>query len=1037
MTRRSLHVLVLPALLAALLSEAPAAHADLRYSLDVRPILSDACFACHGPDEAAGKGDLRLDLQGGVQGVVEPGSAATSKLYQRISATDASDRMPPPQAKRRLTTAEIATLRRWIEEGARYEQHWSLIPPAAVEPPAVTRGEWPRNEIDRFVLRGLEADGIAPSAEASRARLIRRLAFDVTGLPPTPREIDEFLADDGEDAYERLVDRLLASPRYGEHMAVSWMDLARFADTYGYQSDVYRDMSPWRDWVIDAYNDNLPFDEFVTWQLAGDLLPKPTREQRLATAFNRNHRQTNEGGSVEEEFRVDYVADRVDTFGAAFLGLTVKCARCHDHKYDPITQRDYYSLFAFFNSIDESGLYPHFTNAVPAPSLLMPDVDTEAHLRDLGAAVEAREADVAAARVAGRGAFAAWRTRGPELTVSGELAHLTFDAAEDGKVANEIDAEKPGSLFEEPAIVPGQAGNAIELSGENGVTLADVAAFTRSDPFTLAFWMWTDEVTDRAVVVHSSKSWTDAGSRGYQVLLEDGRVSASLIHFWPGNAIRVVALDPAPARTWTHVVVTYDGSSEAAGLRLYTDGAPTATETVRDDLYKDITYGDAVPITIGQRFRDRGFKGGKVDEFRVFDRALTSVEAASLASGAKRLDGTAEDDLYEYYLAGHDANYRAAMCALQEARRERGAVANGLPEIMAMEEREPPRPTYLLKRGAYDAPGERVSRDTPDGVMPFPPNAPRNRLGLARWLVSRNHPLTARVAVNRYWQRLFGRGLVATPDDFGSQGSAPTHPDLLDWLATRFMDGGWDRKAIIRLMLTSATYRQDSVASPAALAADPDNTRLARGSRRRLEAESVRDNALYVSGLLYEQLGGPGVKPYQPDGLWREKNGATYRHDQDLGLYRRSLYTYWKRTSPPPSMLLFDADTREVCVARRQVTNTPMQALTLLNDTQFVEAARAFAERLLLAGADASDGTRVARAYRAATGRDPSAAATTALVGLMDDQREHFTRNLADAHALLRVGESTPSAELDPVELATTTMLASAVLNLDATVTRR
>ncbi|MEO2005319.1 MAG: DUF1549 domain-containing protein, partial [Candidatus Poribacteria bacterium] len=549
--------------IAVLLCGRPSAHADLRFSLDVRPILSDACFACHGPDEAAGKGDLRLDLESGVTGVVEPGSPSSSRLYQRISATEPRDAMPPPHAKRRLTATEIATLERWIEEGARYEQHWSLVPPTAVDPPAVSAADWARNEIDRFVLVALEADGTTPSPEAPRERLIRRLSFDVTGLPPTPREIDAFLVDREHGAYERLVDRLLAASRYGEHMAVGWMDLARFADTYGYQSDVYRDMSPWRDWVIASYNDNLPFDDFVTWQLAGDLLPEPTREQRLATAFNRNHRQTNEGGSVEEEFRVDYVADRVDTFGTAFLGLTMKCARCHDHKYDPITQRDYYSLFAFFNGIDESGLYSHFTNAVPAPSLLMPDTDTAANLTELTGAVTQAATAVTAARMAGSDGFAAWRADDPEWAVPGELARLTFDSIEDTKVVNEIDAEKPGALFEAPEIVPGRVGSALSLSGENGVTLADVAAFTRSDPFTLSLWLWADEITDRAVVVHASKSWTDAGSRGYQVLLEDGRVSASLIHFWPGNAIRVVALDPVLPRTWTHVVVTYDGSSRA------------------------------------------------------------------------------------------------------------------------------------------------------------------------------------------------------------------------------------------------------------------------------------------------------------------------------------------------------------------------------------------------------------------------------------------------------------------------------------------
>jgi hypothetical protein len=1028
--RRSLPILLACALAGSL------AHADVRFSLDVRPILSDACFACHGPDEAAGKAGLRLDLEEGIAGVVTPGSPDASELYQRVSAANARDRMPPPEAHRTLTGAQIGTIKRWIEEGARHEGHWSLQRPQAEEPPADDATGWTRGAIDRFVLSQLTAVGMRPSPEASRERAIRRLSSDLTGLPPTLPEIDDYLNDDTEGAYERVVDRLLASPRYGEHMATSWMDLARFADTYGYQSDVYRDMSPWRDWVIRSYNDNLPFDDFVTWQLAGDLLPDATRDQRLATAFNRNHRQTNEGGSVEEEFRVDYVADRVDTFGAAFLGLTLKCARCHDHKFDPITQRDYYSLFAFFNSIDESGLYPHYTNAVPTPSLLMPDTAAEPKAAELQAEVDACEANIAALRDSRRGAFEAWIATAPALAPTGEVARLTFDSVDGSAVANDVDEEKPGALFEDPQFVDGPVGQAIELTGENGVSLAEVGGFTRSDPFTLAFWMWTPDVKDRAVVVHATKSWTDAGSRGYQMLLEDGRLSASLIHFWPGNALRVVTQERLPAETWTHVGMTYDGSSRASGLQLYVDGLATATDVVRDTLYKGLGYGSPVPILIGARNRDRGFKGGRIDEFRVFSRHLTALEVADVAGHAVDLRDADPADAYEVYLATEDEEALAALDALGAARSERDALANALPEIMTMTETEQPRQTYLLMRGAYDAPGEEVQRDTPSGVMPFPADAPRDRLGLARWLTSPEHPLTARVAVNRLWQGLFGVGLVATPDDFGSQGAAPTHPRLLDHLAAEFVASGWDRKALLKSIVTSATYRQDSVATTVGRSLDPENALLGRGSARRLTAEGVRDSALYVSGLLHERFGGPGVKPYQPDGLWREKNGATYKHDVSAGLYRRSLYTYWKRTSPPPSMLLFDADTREVCVARRQVTNTPMQALVLLNDTQFVEAARAFAEGLIRADDD-TDAKRAARAYRMATGREASPRVQSVLAALLGEQRAHFGERLDEAHALLRVGESTPSAELDPTELAATTMLASAVLNLDATVTRR
>lgn len=924
------------------------------FNYHIKPLLSDRCYACHGPDEKARKAKLCLDQKDEAfkvskagPPIIKPGDARQSELIRRITTDDPDDRMPPPKSNLSLTGDEIELLRRWVEQGAEWSKHWSFVPLRPTEDPTAN--------IDKFVRARLEREGLKPAPEASKERLIRRVTFDLTGLPPTLAEIDAFLADESPQAYERVVDRLLASSAYGERMAVDWLDVARYADTYGYQADRFNHLWPWRDWVIQAFNKNLPFDEFIIWQIAGDLLPNATREQKMATAFNRNHRQTNEGGSVDEEFRVEYNADRVNTTASAFLGLTMECARCHDHKYDPIKQKDYYRMFAFFNSTDESGLYSHFTDAIPSPALLLYEGDQEKRHAELKRAIAQKQDSL---------------VRRHPLVVTGEIAHYTFEG---GKGTNAVSTNFTARLLESPKTVKGKFGDALKFDGENSVTIEKVANFKRTDPFSFSFWLNIPEERDEIVVMHHQQAGSDAGYQGYQFILENGHASFGLIHFWPGNALKVRTREKFPLNEWVHVVITYDGSSRASGVKIFRDGKEAELEVVRDSLYKD--FANNVPLTLAARFRGRGFKDGIIDELKIYDRCLV----ADIDPELKKL------------------------------RDEENALVNSVREIMVMGDLPQSRPTYLLKRGAYDAHGEQVEPGTPEAIMPLDPSLPRNRLGLAKWLVDPQNPLTARVIVNRYWQMFFGRGIVVTAEDFGSQGQLPTHPELLDWLAQHFIDSNWDLKALAKTIVMSATYRQSSQASPELLARDPENRLLARGPKNRLTAEMLRDNALAAAGLLVRKIGGPSVKPYQPDGLWEEKSsGWKYEADKGEGLYRRSMYTYWKRASQHPMMITFDAAERNTCVVRRQTTSTPLQALVLLNDPQFVEAAGKIADQTI----KADDPIRYT--FRLLTGRLPS------------EREAEILRRLYDEQLGITTSRETAGAAL-----------ASAIMNFDEAVIKR
>jgi hypothetical protein len=746
--------------------------------------------------------------------------------------------------------------------------------------------------------------------------------------------------------------------------------------------------------------------------------------------------QNEEGGVVEEEFRVAYVVDRVNTFGTAFLGLTFDCTRCHDHKYDPLTQKDYYSLFSFFQNIDESGQTSYFTSSMPVPTLLLSDDATDAKLAGLRQQIQAKERQLDEERGRAQSAFADWQRHRPKnLTPAGQVGSFSFEQIKANRVANGADAKKPAHAVEGPKLVPGKVGQAVELNGENGFNLPGIGHFSRVDPFSLSLWLQTPSHAPRLVVVHHSKAPIDAGSRGYELLLENGRVAFGLHHMWPRNSLKVVTKSAIRINTWTHVTVTYDGSSRAAGVRVYLDGAPTELEVVRDGLFKDITYEGGEPdLALGFRFRDNGFKGGRVDEFCVFNRMLTALEAAQLA-GRSETPTTAQ--LHDYFFSTADEPAWRLREELHALRKQERDLVQPIAEVMVMEEMRQPRPAYVLKRGAYDAPGERVTANTPASLPPFPADQPRNRLGLARWLLSPDHPLTSRVAVNRLWQMMFGKGLVETSDNFGSQGTPPTHPELLDWLARDFTDHGWDVKRMLKKIALSATYRQSSRATPEELARDPGNQLLARALVRRLTAEMLRDQALAVSGLLVEKLGGPSVKPYQPEGLWAVAMGSP-RYDRARGpdLYRRSLYTFWKRTVPHPAMVTFDAAERNVCIVRRQTTSTPLQALALLNDPQIVEAARFLGQRMLKEGG-ATPREQVAWLFRVATGRTATERERDVLSRLLTEQRELFKTDPKAAERLLAVGDARNHPKLDPVDVAASAVLALTVLNHDEAVMRR
>jgi len=1050
MTRRPLLALLgcgSPLVLVLLTSGGPTTGADAQpekvdFNRDIRPILSDACFHCHGPDKAKRKADLRLDTEEGARKVIEPGKLDDSDLWHRISTKREAKQMPPPKSGRKLTASQVDLLRRWIEQGAVWQKHWSFIAPVRPEVPKVKNGTWVRNGIDPFILSRLEREGLAPSPEADRTTLIRRVTLDLTGLPPTPAEVDAYLADQSPEAYEKVVDRLLASPRYGERMAMRWLDAARYADTSGYQSDGERFMWRWRDWVIDAFNKNQPFDQFTVEQLAGDLLTNPSLEQRIATGFNRNHRGNSEGGIIPEEFAVEYVVDRVETTSTVWLGLTMGCVRCHDHKYDPLKQKEFYQLFAYFNNVPEFGRAIKFGNSPPYIKAPTPAMTKQ--LAALNTKLDHAQKSYAALAPKVAEAQAAWekdldRSRPMQWFPStGLTVHLPLD----GDAKDAIAPARSGTFRDgEAAYAAGRLGKAVDFDGKRFLDAGHVGDFGYLDRFSLAAWIQPSK-GDGAIV---SKTAETPRASGTSVRLKNGKVQVNLVVRWLDDAIRIETERALPVDAWQHVTVTYDGSRRASGVKVYVDGKAEKMKVLVDLLNQ--TFKTKEPLRIGSAGGADGRFVGRIDDVRIYDDVVSSEEAALLASfepitdivamPAEKRSPVQKQKLNAAFLDRYaPESIRQVRQDLIALRKERNRFEDSIPTTMVMEEMPTPRDTFILIRGEYDKHGDKVGPGIPAVLSPLPNGAKSNRLGLAHWLVDPANPLPARVTVNRFWQMYFGTGLVKTVDDFGSQGEWPSHPELLDWLATEFVRTGWNVKAMQKLIVMSASYRQSSRVTKPLLLKDPDNRLLARGPRFRLPAETIRDQALSASGLLVEKLGGPSVRTYQPAGLWKELTGdADYVADKDEGLWRRSMYTFWKRTVPPPAMMTFDAPGREFCTVRETRTNTPLQALTLMNDVTYVEASRKLAERIMKEGGDTPE-SRLTLAFRLLTARKPKDLELQVLVGSFRHHLDAYRKDGKAALKLVSVGESPRDAKLDVAELAAYAAVAGLFLNLDETITK-
>ena len=1165
----------------ATLALRPVGEGEVDFNRDIRPILSANCFACHGPDEKTLKAGLRLDLEeeafkalkSGEHAIV-PGDIEKSLLLARMTTSDADDRMPPVEMEKTITQEQIDLIARWVEQGAAWSGHWSFIKPEKVAQPTVSKPDWVQNEIDAFVLAKLDKEGLSPGTAADKRTLIRRVSLDLTGLPPTLEEVDTFLADDSADAYEKVVDRLLASSRYGEHLARFWLDASRYADTNGYHIDNERYMWPWRDWVINAYNDNMPFDQFTVEQLAGDLIPESTVSQKVATGFNRNHMINFEGGAIPEEYYNAYMIDRVTTFSTVWLGLTVNCAQCHDHKYDPITMKDFYQLYSFFNNVDEKGLDGNTGNSMPflkipteeqtmqlasitesitkvkedmkAP---MPEVDAaqaewEARLREsiqtrwatgsINKATSTQETPLVlledksvlaggtppdtdvyevefATDLSGITALRleallddSLSTQGPgrapnanfvltqiELEIAPKDSPEAFEPVKFVRasanysqpaypVVGAIDGDTAtGWGIEKSADAPAEARTAMFITelpvGHSGGSIARVrlrheskfaghsigrfrlslSADVALRPSEFGHWYsngpFQAENGDEAYdTVYEPETGDLSQAPDLSATTEDGRwkwLPAS--HYQDGRVETLPGQRSAiylyrTIRTSSPRKLTLSlGSNDA--IKLWLNGAVVHDNKVQRQVAAD---QDTVVLNLVEGENQLYMKvvdygGSHGFYFRTADEefGLLPIEIETILASGEKARGKNRVTLRDYYRDEFSPQWKALKVEMAKLEQEKVDVETVIPTTMVMEEMAEPKTMFVLHRGEYDQPGDEVATLTPASLHPLPEGESQNRMGLAKWVVSRENPLTSRVVVNRIWQRLFGIGIVSTPEDFGAQGAWPTHPELLDWLAVDFQDTGWDMKALQKKIVLSSTYRQSSNVDPALLTHDPQNRLLARGPRFRLDAESIRDNVLAISGLLADTIGGPSVRPYQPPGLWKEvAYGASFtaqvfKQDEGDALYRRSMYTFWKRQSPPPGMMIFDAPNREACTVKRSRSNTPLQALALLNDPQYVEAARFLAQRVLQAGATDTEGS-LEIAFQLATARKPSEQEQAVLLGVYERQRARFAADTDSAKAFLAVGDAPYDEALAAEELAAWTTVTSMILNLDETITK-
>jgi len=1027
----------------------------LSFNKDIRSILVENCFSCHGADSAGRQADLRLDQRDEAieSGAIVPGDVDSSVMLDRIFSDDPDEVMPPPTLKKTLSAEQKELLKRWIAEGAEYEPHWSFIPPTRPEPPAVKNEGWVRNPIDRFILARLEREGLAPAPEADRRTLARRLSLDLTGLPPEPAIVEAFVADPHPDAYDRLVDTMLSGLEWGEHRGRYWLDYARYADTHGIHFDNFREMWTYRQWVINAFNRNMPFDQFTILQLAGDLVtdhgqaatPEQILDNRIASGFNRCNMTTNEGGIIDEEYLVLYTRDRTETTAAVWMGLTTGCAVCHDHKFDPLSQKEFYELSAFFNNTSQGARDGNIYDTPPI--LPVPRVEDRPRFAALEKELPAAKGAVEARKKAARSEFDAWITSATAETVAKMLPQetplLQMPLVEGQGSTTRVRVSGKESDLPLESKTSWQAGPngsaAILLDGKAG-ELPGSGDFEHDEPFSVSFWL-RPAANDSSYSPIARMDNANA-HRGWDVHVQGRRVAMHLIHAWPDDALKVVASDQLKADTWALVTVTYDGSGKGEGVKIYYDGKPQKPR-IETNKFKKNTVRTTVPLAIGGRSTGGTAHGIGLAALTLWGRSFSASEVEGLSRAQTLADVVrlpaeervkAAAGLYDWWLGSQDEPFRASSSSLVKIEEEMSEIRKRGTVAHVMNEKNEMARAFILDRGEYDKRKDEVKADTPDILPPFPESLPKNRLGLAQWLLLQDHPLTSRVTVNRFWQEVLGAGLVRSSGDFGTTGELPSHPELLDWLAVEFREGGWDVKKLFKLMVTSAAYRQSAAATPEKLTKDAANRLLSRGPRFRMDAEMVRDYALASSGLLVKQVGGPSVKPYQPDGVWEavampESNTKKYVKQSGESLYRRSMYWFWKRSAPPASMDIFNAPSRENCCVKRERTNTPLQALVTLNDPQFVEAARVLADRTLELGGE-SDDARVDFLSRRLLARPLVAEELAVVKQSLADLAEWYKAHPDDARQLIAVGDSKPRAA-DPVQLASWTMLTNELMNLD------
>jgi Protein of unknown function (DUF1553)/Protein of unknown function (DUF1549)/Planctomycete cytochrome C/Concanavalin A-like lectin/glucanases superfamily len=1025
---------------------------EVKFNRDIRPILAEACYHCHGPDPASRKAKLRFDREEDFTAkredgfVIVKGKPAESLMWQRLISKDEDEVMPPPDAHIQLKPEQKELLRRWIEQGASWQKHWSFM---AIERPAEPKtkdAKWAKNSIDRFVLARLEEAKLTPAPEADRRTLARRLSLDLTGLPPKSEQVEAFVADKRPDAYELFVDQLLASPQYGEHRARYWLDAARYADTHGVHFDNYREMWPYRDWVINAFNSNQKFDQFTIEQIAGDLLPNPTVAQKVATGFHRCNITTNEGGTIEEENLVSYARDRVETTSWVWLGLTANCASCHDHKFDPISQRDFYAMSAYFRNTTQKGLDGNIKDTPPI--LVLPKDADKKRYEELPPLIETAKKERDEARKNARANFDTWLKTATMESWEQELAKdrapvqrlpLTGPAKDDalhgsaGDKALVATSAKPVEWVDD-----GPFGPAAKVNGEMAISYSEVADFEKDKPYSVSAWVKIAKDTPDGAIF--GRMDNEDGFRGWDLYLQGSEFSSHLVHRWDNDALKVRTKGNQVKRdTWQHIVITYDGSAKPAGLKIWVNGKYNGFDKEADTLKS--TTRTAAPFQLARRKSTNLITNVALQQIQFYDHVLANEAIARqaatpearkvLATAVDKRDGKAIDRLFEV-MDDNDQPLVLATKKLQGLEEEMKTVRERATVTHIQEEKMNSKAmAHILFRGEYDKRKDEVEPAPFHALHAPASDAPKNRLGLAQWLVAKDSGLTPRVIVNRYWQELFGTGLVKSSEDFGIMGDAPSHPELLDWLAAEFKSD-WDVKRLFKLMVTSATYRQTAIANEQKIEKDPANRLLSRGPRFRMDAEVIRDYALSVSGLLSPTIGGPSVKPYQPEGVWeavgmRESNTKNYKRDSGEALWRRSMYSFWKRMSPPAAMEIMGAPNREVSCLRRERSNTPLQALVTLNDEQFIEAARVLAEHVLKAPAE----SRVAEAGKRILLRPFTAAELPLITASHTKLLAHYQANVEAAKTLIAVGERKADAALPPAELAAMTMLCNALLNLD------